>query len=205
VSQTVIYQDLTEIGQIGTPSVGGMRSILMREEPLVKTPAAIIYLACQEPGPTEVLVEHGWTNLRRTLNWHNWHAGDRQLDLWYKTFPFSTIVGPIPAWSRRYKKHCSSCYGCGSGYLEGFPSLNHYLAAPEAYLMLYRVLKSKLSPRKLGRFKDIHFSCVFQTDTAFYFANGFPPAKWKGLTWERKYWLRTRKYKGEIVFTENNS
>jgi hypothetical protein len=203
VTVSIIYPDLSEIGGIGHPSAGNMRSILERDVPQIKTPAAIIYLANMENAIKTVLAENEWSHLRRTLNWHNLHGGDHPIDLWYKAFPFKTLVGPIEEWSCKYPKHWSSTFGCGAGYEEGFPRLNDHCKASNAYLMLFRVKKDMLTNRKLNRFKDIRYTCVFQTDTAYYFANGFPPTKWKGKDWEHSYWKRTKHYDCQKHFEIN--
>jgi hypothetical protein len=163
--------------------------------PQIKTPAAIIYLGNMEDEVKRVLEKNEWIHLRRTLNWHNMHGGDHPMDLWYKAFPFKTIIGPIPRRkSPQYPRHWSSIFGCGAGYEEGFPRLNDHCVASNAYLMLFRVTKDMLTDRKLNRFKDIRYTCVFQTDTAYYFANGFPPTKWRSIDWEHSYWERTKHY-----------
>ena len=203
MSVSIIYPDLSEIGGIGHPSGHQMESILCESAPKIKTPAAIFYIASMEDAAKHAAERLGWTHLRRTLNWHNLHGGDHPMDLWYKAFPFKTLVGPIKRWSRQYPKHWSSTFGCGAGYEKGFPRLNDHCKASNAYLMLFRVKKDMLTDRKLNRFKDIRYTCVFQTDTAYYFANGFPPTKWKGKDWEHSYWKRTKHYDCQKHFEIN--
>jgi hypothetical protein len=189
--------DLTEVGgDLGTYFYKTMKPkfLKMLREEKVTTPAAILVTASAQPWVREALAEHGWVNYRVTLNWHTAHVGDRTMRLWHKSYPTNV---PTPkdkfklSWTPRYHEQKSSGFGCGFGYGSGKPTVMGTWKNSDLYFRLFRVEKStRITPNDEKKFRSINFKPIFETCEAVYYCNGFPPSKWKGNEWERKYWTR---------------
>jgi hypothetical protein len=185
------YNDLTEINNLR--SYYGHNSDLeaLKEiEKQVKTYVCFSDVKLCYPGTIELMDKAGWKVAKKTCDWHQVHGGDSELRLYYKLFPNnkSDINDKRTRAGGTYPDHRSLAGSCSMGLIDNIGA--DWLKSPgypERYLTLVRLTR-KRTKEEIAKMRYFHYTLVFKSDVARYFANGWHPDKWPGYIQEHSFW-----------------
>jgi len=192
------YNDLTEVNGLRCHGRGpagevldalGSLQLLEKE---IKTYIAFTDVKATNYPASKVLMDAaGWTVAKKTLDWHFWHGGDAEVNLYYKLFPNnkSDIKDKRVRAGGIYPDHRSLAGSCSMGLIDNLTK--DWLQSPsypERYLTLIR-LDRKRTQEEVAKMKYFRYTKVFESDVARYFANGWKPEEWIQRDGEKnKFW-----------------
>jgi hypothetical protein len=178
------YPDLTEVNGLrywGSQAESALK-VLIKLEEKITTPYAFTDVKTCYPESIYLMDKApGWAPIRRTLDWHDWHAGDTEVRLYVKHFPNNKSQGLDNERQGRptYPCHHSLSGSCSMGLVNRVKDLFVSENYPERYLTLLRMVKKPtVKERKI--LKTFRYTKAFTTDTAVYYVNGWKFDEWVG-------------------------
>lgn len=209
---SVPYPDITEIGEltkkskVGEPfsyaSTPSIEECLLDAEEKVQTELAFVHIPESGAGSSidgmytsviAALQKLNWSQVTKTLNWHQYHKGDHPIVLWMKKFPEkANVFGPL-----HRKIHITPGYkvggenkvfgfGCGGRVTEGFTK--KFKLTRHRSLTLLRIPQTTVLEAVDYTWLSQHrYRATYGTRMAQYFVNGWYPGSYSEEK-ERGYW-----------------